>query len=64
MLLRALWDSGVDTASANTAASGAPWVRRSPRVQNITIFVAFFGLDSVLLLTEGSILDPWYEMWE
>jgi hypothetical protein len=63
MLLRALWDSGVDTASANHAASGAPWVRRSPRIQNITIFVAFFGLDSALL-TEGSILDPCYEMWE
>jgi hypothetical protein len=40
-----------------------PWIREAPKHTNTTILVGSFGLDSILL-TEGSMMNPHYEVWE
>jgi hypothetical protein len=54
----------IDKNPARTAArgGGGAWDRAAPK-RILKFVVGCFGLDSILL-TEGSILDPCYEIWE
>jgi len=48
---------------SRTPQCGGPVDQGLPKVHNTIVCRAFFGQDSVLLL-EGSILYPWYKIWE
>jgi hypothetical protein len=58
---RFVQNNGINNAPANLAARVPCGSGGTPNVQNTKNFMCSFGLDSIVL-TEGSILDPCYEM--
>jgi len=56
--------SDVGKAIANTRNVGSPVIQLGPHMRRILNFAVRSFAQDYVLLTEGGILDPFYEIWE